>query len=76
MVMPYFADVPVVFDQVTVLPGDYAYADQGGAVIIPAPDVRRVVEAAVEIEAEDREMLEQIRHENPDDIRRRAEPEL
>ncbi|MDP8930177.1 MAG: RraA family protein [Actinomycetota bacterium] len=71
-VMPLVADVPVVFDRVTVLPGDYAYADRGGAVIIPGSDVRRVVETAAEIEAEDRQMVEQIRHEDPDDVRRRA----
>lgn len=74
-VMPLAANVPVVFDRVTVLPGDYAYADAGGAVIIPASDVRPVVEAAAEIEAEDRRMLEQIRHEDPEDVRRRARPE-
>lgn len=67
-VMPLAANVPVVFGDVTVLPGDYAYADRGGAVFIPGPDVRRVVQAAVDIEAEDRRMVEEIRDEDPDTV--------
>ncbi|MDQ4144880.1 MAG: RraA family protein [Actinomycetota bacterium] len=74
-VMPLVADVPVILDRVTVLPGDYAYADRSGAVIIPASDVRRVVEAAAEIQVEERQMLEQIRHEDPADFPSSRSPE-
>lgn len=46
-------DVPVVVGGVTVVPGDWVYADEAGAVVIPADDVDEVLDEAVEIERED-----------------------
>lgn len=69
-VMPYAANVPVIIDRVTVFPGDYAYADGSGAVIIPAAALQRVLEEAAKVEADDARFLENIRHEDPEAVRR------
>ena len=74
-VMPFAANVPVVVDGVGVLPGDYVYADGAGAVIVPAGDVRAVLEEAVRIEAADARFIEQIRAEDPDAVRKRGSRE-
>lgn len=42
--MPFAANIAVEFGGVCIVPGDYAYADSSGAVVIPADSVRRVVE--------------------------------
>lgn len=42
-VTPLAANVPVEIDGVGVLPGDWIYADGGGAVIIPAGDLEAVL---------------------------------
>jgi 4-hydroxy-4-methyl-2-oxoglutarate aldolase len=70
-VMPFRAGEAVVFDRVTIVPGDYVYADRGGAVVLPASDVRHVLESAAEIEEEDRRLADGIL---ADDRRRHAEP--
>ncbi|MEU6343734.1 RraA family protein [Streptomyces sp. NPDC046977] len=64
-VMPYAANIAVEIGGVCVVPGDYVYADSGGAVVIPAGSVRRVLEEAVRIEAEDKHSAEVIRAEDP-----------
>ncbi|GLQ56106.1 RraA family protein [Devosia nitrariae] len=66
--MPDAANVPVVLDGVTVVPGDYVYADSSGAVIIPATRFDEVWAAATEIEANEVAQLQSIREENPDDV--------
>lgn len=66
--MPFAANVPVVFGDVTVLPGDYAYADRGGAVFIPGAHVGRVMQAAADIEVDEGRMVEEIRTEDPEAI--------
>lgn len=52
-IMPFAADVPVVVGGVTVLPGDQVYADDSGAVVIPAGDLREILEEAARIEERD-----------------------
>ena len=52
-VTPLAANVPVEVDGVGVLPGDWLFADQAGAVVIPAADIAAVLEAAREIEEKD-----------------------
>lgn len=59
-VMPFRAGEPVIFDRVTIVQGDYVYADRGGTVVLPARDVRRVLEAAVDIEEEDQRLADGI----------------
>ncbi len=65
--MPDAANVPVVLDGVTVVPGDYVYADSSGAVIIPATHFDEVWTAATEIEANEVAQQQSIREEKPDD---------
>ncbi len=69
IVQPFVWNVPVVVDGVTVVPGDYVYADKSGAVIVPAAVATQVMTAARKIVQDDRRFLEEIRDEKPDDIR-------
>jgi regulator of RNase E activity RraA len=62
-VMPYAANIAVEVGGVLITPGDYVYADSAGALVIPAGSLDRVLDEAAKIDAEDREALEQIRHE-------------
>lgn len=52
-IMPWDAGVPVAIGGVTVTPGDWIYADRAGAVVIPAPDLREILEEAARIEERD-----------------------
>ncbi len=52
-VTPYEANRPVVVGGVAIIPGDYVFADDSGAAVIPAEDVRAVLHAANEIAAAD-----------------------
>jgi 4-hydroxy-4-methyl-2-oxoglutarate aldolase len=66
--MPYAANVPVVLDGVTVVPGDYVYADSSGAVIVPATHFDEVWAAATKIEASEVAQQQSIREENSEDV--------
>lgn len=48
-IQPYVADVPVVVDGTTVIPGDYVFARGTSAVIIPAADAQTVLVRAREL---------------------------
>jgi regulator of RNase E activity RraA len=52
-IMPWAAGVPVAVGGVTVVPGDMVYADDAGVVVIPAADLRAVLEEAARIEERD-----------------------
>lgn len=67
--MPIAANVPVVIGGVTVLPGDFVYADAAAAVIIPSMLVDEAFQLAARIEQEDAAFLTTIRTEDPDEIR-------
>jgi len=64
-VMPFAANVAVEIGGVCVVPGDYVYADASGAVVVPRASLRRVVDEALTVEAEDARSLEQIAAEQP-----------
>jgi regulator of RNase E activity RraA len=66
VVTPFQANVPVVIDRVGVMPGQYVYADGAGAVVIPEPQVREVLEAAIAIESDDERFVKEIRDEDPE----------
>ncbi len=74
-VMPFAANVEVVVDGVTILPGDYIYADGAAAVVIPANSVEKIFEEALKVEAEDVQALEQIKREDPEEIREKGSSE-
>lgn len=50
---PYLANVPVVLRGVAVHPGDYVFADDAGAVVIPPDDIDQVLAGAAAVQAED-----------------------
>ena len=60
-VTPFAANVPVVVDTVTVMPGDWVFADNAGAVVIPASAVSDIVEDARRIEERDAAAVKKIR---------------
>jgi 4-hydroxy-4-methyl-2-oxoglutarate aldolase len=60
LVTPFQANVPVVLRGVGVLPGQYVFADDSGAVMIPADDAERVIEGAHQVQREDARFREQI----------------
>lgn len=64
VVTPFQANVPVVIDGVGIKPGDYIHADSSGAVAIPAPEVRSVLEGAVAVVREDEGYLAAIKEES------------
>lgn len=65
VVTPFQANVPVVIQGVGIRPGDYIHADSSGAVVIPAAEVRQVLEGAMAVVREDEGYLEVIREETP-----------
>lgn len=65
VVTPFQANVPVVIGRVGVRPGDYVYADSSGAVVMPASQVRDVLEGAVAVTEEDERYLDDIKDEHP-----------
>jgi regulator of RNase E activity RraA len=66
IVTPFQANVPVVVGGVGVMPGNYIFADSSGAVVIPAPQIREVLEGAVAVMAEDAAAIGSIKVEDPD----------
>ena len=64
-VMPFAANIPVEIGGVCVIPGDYVYADASGAVVIPRASLRRVIDEALSVEADDARSLEEIATEQP-----------
>jgi regulator of RNase E activity RraA len=67
-IMPFEVNVPVSICGVTVVPGDYIYADSSGAAIIPASVLQSVLEEAIGIEEADARSVQRIRHEDPQQI--------
>lgn len=66
VVTPFQANVPVVIAGVGIRPGDYIHADSSGAVVIPAAEVRGVLEGAVAVVREDQGYLTAIKEESLD----------
>ena len=64
-VMPFEANCAVACDRVTIIPGDFIFADAAGAVVIPANAVHEVLQAAAKMETDSSEQLERIRYEDP-----------
>lgn len=62
--MPLEANVPLVVGGVTVVPGDWVYADASGAVVIPAADLGPVLEEACAIEERDARTVARMRAED------------
>ncbi len=75
ILMPFAANVPVVVNGVTVIPGDYVYADSAGAVIIPANAIKKALEGAVGIEKTDPQYIDKIKREDAQDILERGSQE-
>lgn len=62
--MPFAANVPVAVGGITVIPGDWVYADRSGAVVIPSDDLRPVLEEAARIEERDAAEVARMRAED------------
>ena len=59
-IMPFAANVAVEVGGVSVVPGDYVYADASGAVIIPSASLQQVLDEARKVEAEDARSIKEI----------------
>jgi regulator of RNase E activity RraA len=59
-IMPFAANLAVEVGGVSVVPGDYIFADASGAVVIPRASLKRVLDEALSVEAEDARSLEEI----------------
>lgn len=66
VVTPFQANVPVVLNQVGIKPGDYVFADDSGAVVLPADQVVEALEGAVAVTEEDTGYLRMVRNEDPE----------
>jgi regulator of RNase E activity RraA len=64
VVTPFQANVPVVLKGVGVFPGQYVFADDSGAVVIPPAELDAVLEGARAIQEEDAGFREQISKED------------
>ena len=67
-IVPFAANVPVEVGGVCIVPGDYVYADPSGAAVIPQASVQRVLDEAIEIEAEDARFAEEIATEDANPV--------
>lgn len=67
--MPYAANIAVEIAGVTVILGDYIYADRAGAVVIPANSIDQVLAEARAVESEDSRTVDHVRGERPEDFR-------
>lgn len=67
-VMPYFSNVAVPFKGVTIVPGDYIFADESGCVVVPKAGVRKVLEEALKIVDADAGFIKTIKAEKPADV--------
>lgn len=72
IVMPYAADVAVEVGGVTIIPGDYIYADTAGAVVIPAGSIDDVLAEAHRVDEEDARSVDRIRLERLEDMTERS----
>lgn len=68
-VAPCAAGVPVEVGGVCITPGDYVYADQAGAVVIPADTIDHVLAEARRIEHADQAFVADIKDEDPATLR-------
>jgi regulator of RNase E activity RraA len=67
-IMPCQVNVPVNVAGATVVPGDFVYADDSGAAIVPASALQAVLEEAAEVEEADARSIERIRDEDPEQV--------
>jgi 4-hydroxy-4-methyl-2-oxoglutarate aldolase len=61
----------VVVGGVAIWPGDYVFADASGAAVIPAGDVRSVLQTASQVVVDDAASIATIRGETPKHAGRR-----
>ena len=68
LIQPYVADVPIDVAGVTVVPGDYIFADSTGAAVIPAAEVLQTLTMAHKILEMARQMAATIASEDPSSV--------
>ncbi len=76
MIQPYLTDVPVTVDGVTIVPGDYIYADSSGAVVIPENDLEQILKLAHMILQKTSHAAEAMKTEDPQAIMNQGSSEL
>jgi len=76
MIQPYLTDVPVTVDGVTIVPGDYIYADSSGAAVIPEKDLEKILKLAHMIIQKTSNAAEAMKSEDPQAIMNQGSSEL
>lgn len=61
---PFKANCPVIVGGVTIIPGDYIYADASGAVILSATPVNHILAEATRIMQNDAQFVKHIREQD------------
>jgi regulator of RNase E activity RraA len=67
-IMPFAVNIPVSLDGTTVVPGDYVFADDSGAAIIPKSVLRPALEEAVRIENADARSIKRLQEEKAEEV--------
>ena len=75
-IQPYLANVPVCIDGVTVVPGDYVFAQGSTAVIIPAASAEAILKKSREIMEKMDRVKESLVNEDPQTVLNEGSSEI
>ncbi len=75
-IQPYLTNVPVCLDGVTIVPGDYVFAHESAAVIIPAASVEAILKKSREIMTKMDRAKESFVKEDPQTVLSKGSSEL
>ena len=75
-IQPYLTNVPVCLDGVTIVPGDYVFAHESAAVIIPAASAEAILKKSREIMAKMDRVKESFVNEDPQTVLSKGSSEL
>jgi regulator of RNase E activity RraA len=75
-IQPYLTNVPVCVDGVTIVPGDYVFAHESAAVIIPAAAVEDILKKSRKIMTKMDQVKETFVSEDPQKVLSEGSSEL
>jgi regulator of RNase E activity RraA len=75
-IQPYLANVPVTVDGVTIIPGDYVFAQGSTAVVIPASSVEPILKKSRQIMIKMEKVTESLVNEDPQTVLNEGSSEI
>lgn len=75
-IQPYIYNEPIIVDKVSIVPGDYIFANSSGAAIIPENEIEKVLKMAHQILEMTTKMAEMMKTEKAEDILNQGVNEL